>query len=458
MAFANRRLRKPRLFLCYRRKDSKHVEALRNALAAEFGPKRVFMDQESIRPGTNFPTAIQTALSSADVLLAVIGPKWTVVDKRGRTRLDDPQDYVRLELETALRREIPVFPVLLNDAKMPAGKALPESLRPLVEQQAIKLTTVDWEPTVRGKLIPAVHDGAREYWKNPPPPAERLPATGRRRAAFTAWLQWQFPTVSRVLRQMGEHVGSVARWVAPRLARWPTSVLRVGAAIWVLVLVASWLAVALWQGPGLGRLPGDSVTYTVGSVIAGLFVAPLSMLAGGFFGLTTWGMLAAVEVFSARWAGRPREDLRGIAVGVTLAFIGVFTLLCLGIAVASLGEMIEHQRMPTAAEMRPGPGYAAVAAWLLASVIGLVCSAGLRPRAVRGSRRVADQYFPLLVGVVALAAFAVGPWIGVVAAALLVALCVACLFVEVWDRASSLGAYLGGVAMTTTAGGALALL
>jgi TIR domain len=459
MAFAIRRLRKPRLFLCYRRKDSKdQVEHLRGALAAEFGDKRVFMDKRSIRPGTNFPSAIQTALGSADVLLAIIGRKWTTVDKRGRPRLHDPQDYVRRELETALERQIPVVPVLLDGVKMPAGKALPESLRSLIWQQAVELTTEEWESAVRDTLIPAVHVGAREYWKRPRP-AEPGPAAGSVRTRLTAWLQWQLPAVSRVVRGTGEGMGHGARRVAPWLARWPTPVLRVGAAIWVLVLLAAWLTGALWLGPAMSTTPGQPVVVNAGGVFVGLLAAPgLMLMVGGIGGVMTLGMATAFEGIAAKWEGRERASVRELAVQVTFVMIGVFTLLGLGFAAASIEAIIEHQRTPAPTELRSELGFAAVGAWLLATGIGLVCCAGLRHRTIQGSRRVADQYFPLLVGVVALVAVATASWIGVVLAAGVVALCVACLAVELADRASSLPSYLGGVAMTAAAGGALVLL
>ncbi|HEY0999870.1 MAG TPA: hypothetical protein VGD83_09545 [Streptosporangiaceae bacterium] len=73
-------------------------------LADRFGEGRVFMDVDTIEPGVDFAEEISRAVAACQVLVAVVGPAWlTATDKRGRRRLDDPGDFVRLEIETAGR-------------------------------------------------------------------------------------------------------------------------------------------------------------------------------------------------------------------------------------------------------------------------------------------------------------------------------------------------------------------
>ena len=100
----------------------------------------VFKDVHSIQPGLDFRRAIKTAVGRCDVLLAVVGPNWaSVTDEHGRRRIDSPGDFVRLEVETALERQIPVIPLRDDNAPMPPEGELPESLQPLVFRNAMPL-------------------------------------------------------------------------------------------------------------------------------------------------------------------------------------------------------------------------------------------------------------------------------------------------------------------------------
>ena len=118
------------IFISYRRIDSAgHVGWLNDDLSERFGQDHIFRDIETIQPGADFVEAIQQAVGSCDVLLAVIGRQWlAVTDATGRRRLDDPDDFVRLEIATALARNIPVIPVLVQGASMPAAHELPGPL------------------------------------------------------------------------------------------------------------------------------------------------------------------------------------------------------------------------------------------------------------------------------------------------------------------------------------------
>jgi hypothetical protein len=130
------------IFISYRRQETSHLAGrLFDRLADRFGEDRVFMDVDSIEPGLDFGDAIQQAVGSSDVLLALIGREWlTATDEGGRRRLDDPDDIVRLEVEAALERSIRVIPVLAEGAIMPRRQDLPDSLAGLVRRNAVRLT------------------------------------------------------------------------------------------------------------------------------------------------------------------------------------------------------------------------------------------------------------------------------------------------------------------------------
>ena len=127
------------IFISYRREDSgPYAGRLRDALSRHFGAEQVFRDIDSINPGERFPRMIEQEVGSCDALLAVIGPTWlAVTDDAGRRRLDDPDDYVRLEIATALgRSDVLVIPVLVGATSMPAAADLPKPLAALAECNA----------------------------------------------------------------------------------------------------------------------------------------------------------------------------------------------------------------------------------------------------------------------------------------------------------------------------------
>jgi hypothetical protein len=129
-------------FLSYRREESAYPAAwLFDRLADRFGADQVFKDVDSIELGDDFVEVITSAVGSCDVLLAVIGPRWlTTTDEEGRRRLDDPDDFVRLEIEAALARNVRIIPILVDDARMPRAADLPASLARLVRRQALELS------------------------------------------------------------------------------------------------------------------------------------------------------------------------------------------------------------------------------------------------------------------------------------------------------------------------------
>lgn len=135
----------PRLFICYRREDGAgHAGRLADALEQAFGADSVFRDVDDIAPGAEFAPVIERGLADVVAVLVVIGPGWlNAAGPRGR-RLDEADDLVRREIELALAADKPVLPVLVGGAAMPAAAALPPSLRPLAERQALVLADTAW--------------------------------------------------------------------------------------------------------------------------------------------------------------------------------------------------------------------------------------------------------------------------------------------------------------------------
>jgi formylglycine-generating enzyme required for sulfatase activity len=131
-----------RIFLNYRHEDSSgYALAIFQQLRQHFGTDSVFRDVDSMDFGVDFVEEIERAVGSCQVLLATIGPQWvSVTDEKGQRRLEHPQDWVRLEIETALTRKVRVLPILVGGAKMPLEKDLPESLRPLTRRRAFVLS------------------------------------------------------------------------------------------------------------------------------------------------------------------------------------------------------------------------------------------------------------------------------------------------------------------------------
>lgn len=126
------------IFISYRREDSADVSGrIYDHLAARYGKSAVFKDVDGIPYGEDFALFLQGKLRECSIVLALIGPRWLdAATSDGRRRLDDPNDFVRVELETAFRLGLPVVPVLVSRAEMPRMDALPESLIRLVTLNA----------------------------------------------------------------------------------------------------------------------------------------------------------------------------------------------------------------------------------------------------------------------------------------------------------------------------------
>ncbi len=148
---ASTELPEPKVFISYRRQEtSAYAGRLYDSMAATFGDRNVFMDVD-LAPGIDFVDRITNAVSACHVLIVVIGPRWaTLTDDDGVVRIADAEDFVRLEVGTALRRsDVTVIPVLVSGARMPDGDDLPHDLRPLTRRNALELSDGRWRDDVR---------------------------------------------------------------------------------------------------------------------------------------------------------------------------------------------------------------------------------------------------------------------------------------------------------------------
>ena len=130
------------IFISYRRDDSAgHAGRVADRLATEFGRERVFMDVDSIPLGADFAETLRQEVARCAILLALIGPDWIDArDAKGRLRLDDPADFVRLEIRSALERHIPVIPIAVGGQPFPLPEdGLPEDLRALRYRQGLEI-------------------------------------------------------------------------------------------------------------------------------------------------------------------------------------------------------------------------------------------------------------------------------------------------------------------------------
>jgi TIR domain len=138
------------VFISYRRDDSAgHAGRLADSLEPLLGSGKIFRDVEDIHPGDDFVKAIEQNLQKANVILVVIGKDWlTAKDDLGQLRLNDPKDFVRLEIEIALKHKHQLIPVLVDSATMPKPSDLPESIAAIAYRQAMEISDIRWDDDI----------------------------------------------------------------------------------------------------------------------------------------------------------------------------------------------------------------------------------------------------------------------------------------------------------------------
>ncbi len=145
------------IFISYRREESRwSTRSLYDRLCAHFDRKQIFMDIDAIALGDDFVKAIEKTVGECDVLIAVIGARWLISkDEHDGRRLDNPEDFVRREIATALKREIRVIPVLVDGALMPRSTELADDLKPLIRRNALQVTDTGFDDDCR-RLVGAI--------------------------------------------------------------------------------------------------------------------------------------------------------------------------------------------------------------------------------------------------------------------------------------------------------------
>ena len=183
-----------KIFINYRRGDEPgFTQALLGRLEQAFPAERLFIDVDNIPPGEDFVRMLESQVAQCDAMLTVIGTNWlAATDERGGRRLDDPNDFVRIEIESALKQGKRVIPVLVHQARMPHPDELPEAIRPLSQRNAVRLTHERFRSDVQG-LIKALQGAIDEVASRPSgtvgafdrgiKPLERSPPSRRTLAA-----------------------------------------------------------------------------------------------------------------------------------------------------------------------------------------------------------------------------------------------------------------------------------
>jgi hypothetical protein len=202
-----------KIFINYRRGDDPgNTGRLFDRLQETFAPEQLFMDVDSIAPGLDFVRVLEEQVGQCDALLAVIGKGWIDArDDTGARRLDSPKDFVRIEIESALKQHKRVIPVLVGDSRMPRPEELPEVIQALAQRNAVRLTHERFRIDAQG-LIKALQRALEE--------AEVL----RQALTETADRQSLWSNTASVLKKRVE----VARWMK----------------VWFLILGALLAAVA----------------------------------------------------------------------------------------------------------------------------------------------------------------------------------------------------------------------
>jgi hypothetical protein len=168
------------VFISYRRDESAgYAGRIADSFEEHFGEDIIFRDIDSLEPGLDFAEAIERALESSEVLIAVIGKNWlTATDAAGQKRLEHPDDYVRTEIATALKRHIRVIPLLIQGAAMPSARDLPDDLAPLSRRNAFEIHDSSWRDDIQ-RLISTLERAINGNRPAPPddPGAVKQPET-----------------------------------------------------------------------------------------------------------------------------------------------------------------------------------------------------------------------------------------------------------------------------------------
>jgi hypothetical protein len=272
-------------------------------MVARFGERNVFMDVD-IAPGVDFVERITEVVSRCLVLIVVMGPKWaTVTDEDGSARIADPDDFVRLEVETGLRRpDVTPIPVLVSGAQMPKREELPPELQPIARRNALELSDARWRYDV-GRLNTTLDEllgetePTRDATPAPPAPPQGPSPAGTRLLIEGMLVAGVTAFAARLLGDLIDTPQSTAGAIANVVLRRTET--------WALVAAA----IAVWLALRSGR------ASVVGAGVTGLVVGAI----GGAIGGATW----AVPFYLSDDLGTDSSNLLElVSLAITGGFVG----------------------------------------------------------------------------------------------------------------------------------------
>jgi WD domain, G-beta repeat/TIR domain len=280
----------PKITISYRRADSEAITGrIFDRLIAHFGKETIFRDIEDIPPGIDFRHHINETLLKTNILLAIIGPRWLGAARGSLERIHEESDPVRVEVETALRRRVPIIPVLIGKTRMPSSDQLPPSLKDFAFRNAVNVDTGRDFDHHMDRLIRSMDAILRQAPKSPPSRETAIPASPPKtgtaeRAAAAAAAMLDVPhkkaTGSRAAAAGASPAKEDAKPFSFPLAvppawreiLWPKSQggrkLRLGIAAGAAVLIALFVIVTIFVCPGCDRrqrlltLTGHSAAVT----------------------------------------------------------------------------------------------------------------------------------------------------------------------------------------------------
>jgi tetratricopeptide (TPR) repeat protein len=152
-----------RIFLTYRRDDSAgQTGRIADRLKREFGEDNLFMDVDGIPLGVDFHKRINEEVERCDVLIPAIGNRWIdLTDENGQRRIDNPLDFVRVEISAALRRDIPIIPILLDGTKIPNAQLLPDDVKGLAVRNGLDVGHATFHSDIDRLVV-----GLRQIWRS----------------------------------------------------------------------------------------------------------------------------------------------------------------------------------------------------------------------------------------------------------------------------------------------------
>lgn len=333
-----------KVFICYRREETApHAGRLYDVMVARFGEGNVFMDVE-LAPGVDFVERITEVVSGCLALIVVMGPSWaTMKGEDGRRRIEDPDDFVRLEVETGLARsDVLAIPVLVGGARMPRREDLPPELQAITRRNAQELSEARWRYDV-GRLVDTLDELLPDEGRPTAPAPERTPlrsgATNLRLALEGALIAGATSALGRLIAEGvlpfekaidNEEPDETRAHIASEVVRRTETLALVG------LVLAIWLALrirrvdptgpalrGLWLGVLAGAIGGAIWTFPVylpadklGFMDRGLIELGASAVSGGLLG----------ALIGSLW--RPRRTGTGVAFGALggLLFQGVVLL------------------------------------------------------------------------------------------------------------------------------------